>query len=63
MHQISAKVPCGLSSVVRTLKRFSETNSTANRGRAGRPRKHLYVKTDYCTGFHFQIEGLIQRKF
>ncbi|GFV63371.1 hypothetical protein TNCV_3286131 [Trichonephila clavipes] len=39
MRQIAAKVPCGLSTVVRTLKRFSETNSIADRGRSGRPRK------------------------
>ncbi|GFV27144.1 histone-lysine N-methyltransferase SETMAR [Trichonephila clavipes] len=45
MRQIAAKVPCGLSTVVKTLKRFSETNSIADRGRSGRPRKHLYVKT------------------
>ncbi|GFT01760.1 transposable element Tcb1 transposase [Trichonephila clavipes] len=29
----------GLSTVVRTLKRFSETNFIADRGRSGRPRK------------------------
>ncbi|GFV77299.1 transposable element Tcb1 transposase [Trichonephila clavipes] len=39
MHQIAAKVPCGLSTVVRTLKRFSETNFIADRGQSGRPRK------------------------
>ncbi|GFT60150.1 uncharacterized protein TNCV_2673931 [Trichonephila clavipes] len=41
MRQIAAKVPCGLSTVVRTLKRFSETNFIADRGRSGhtRPRK------------------------
>ncbi|GFT90118.1 hypothetical protein TNCV_3720971 [Trichonephila clavipes] len=39
MHQIAAKVPCGLPTVVRTLKRFSETNFIADRGRSGRPRK------------------------
>ncbi|GFT95123.1 transposable element Tcb1 transposase [Trichonephila clavipes] len=41
MCQIAAKVPCGLSTVVRTLKRFSETNFIADRGRSGhtRPRK------------------------
>ncbi|GFV94510.1 hypothetical protein TNCV_3048031 [Trichonephila clavipes] len=39
MLQIAAKVPCGLSTVVRTLKRFSETNFIADRGRSGRPRK------------------------
>ncbi|GFV11626.1 HTH_Tnp_Tc3_2 domain-containing protein [Trichonephila clavipes] len=39
MRQISAKVPCGLSTVVRTLKRFSETNFIEDRGRSGRPRK------------------------
>ncbi|GFV04628.1 transposable element Tc1 transposase [Trichonephila clavipes] len=39
MCQISAKIPCGLSTVVRTLKRFSETNFIADRGRSGRPRK------------------------
>ncbi|GFW70642.1 transposable element Tcb1 transposase [Trichonephila clavipes] len=38
-RQIAAKVPCGLSTVVRTLKRFSETNFIADRGRSGRPRK------------------------
>ncbi|GFV28052.1 transposable element Tc1 transposase [Trichonephila clavipes] len=30
---------CGLSTVVRTMKRFSETNFIADRGRSGRPRK------------------------
>ncbi|GFT04453.1 transposable element Tc1 transposase [Trichonephila clavipes] len=30
---------CGLSTAVRTLKRFSETNFIADRGRSGRPRK------------------------
>ncbi|GFT87102.1 transposable element Tcb1 transposase [Trichonephila clavipes] len=30
---------CGLSTVVRTLKRFSETNLIADRGRSGRKRK------------------------
>ncbi|GFT60838.1 transposable element Tcb1 transposase [Trichonephila clavipes] len=39
MRQIAAKVPCGLSTVVRTLKKFSETNFIADRGRSGRPRK------------------------
>ncbi|GFT37216.1 uncharacterized protein TNCV_1126741 [Trichonephila clavipes] len=39
MRKIAAKVPCGLSTVVRTLKRFSETNFIAGRGRSGRPRK------------------------
>ncbi|GFX74242.1 uncharacterized protein TNCV_2912751 [Trichonephila clavipes] len=39
MREIAAKVPCGLSTVVRTLKRFSETNFIADRGRSGRPRK------------------------
>ncbi|GFW81142.1 hypothetical protein TNCV_4805101 [Trichonephila clavipes] len=39
MRQIAAKVPCGLSTVVRALKRFSETNFIADRGRSGRPRK------------------------
>ncbi|GFY33761.1 transposable element Tcb1 transposase [Trichonephila clavipes] len=39
MRQIAAKVPCGLSTVVRTLKRFSETNFIADRGRSGQPRK------------------------
>ncbi|GFW49777.1 hypothetical protein TNCV_358801 [Trichonephila clavipes] len=39
MRQIVTKVPCGLSNVVRTLKRFSETNFIADRGRSGRPRK------------------------
>ncbi|GFW22467.1 uncharacterized protein TNCV_2170011 [Trichonephila clavipes] len=39
MYQIAAKVPCGLSTVVRTLKRFSETNFIVDRGRSGRPRK------------------------
>ncbi|GFY29595.1 transposable element Tc1 transposase [Trichonephila clavipes] len=39
MSQIAAKVPCGLSTVVRTLKRFSETNFIADRERSGRPRK------------------------
>ncbi|GFT58960.1 hypothetical protein TNCV_185771 [Trichonephila clavipes] len=29
MRQIAAKVPCGLSTVVRTLKRFTETNFIA----------------------------------
>ncbi|GFW43487.1 uncharacterized protein TNCV_4768401 [Trichonephila clavipes] len=39
MRQIAAKVPCGLSTVVRTLKIFSETNFIVDRGRSGRPRK------------------------
>jgi transposase len=39
MRQIAAKVPCSLSTVVRTLKRFSETNSIADRRRSGRLRK------------------------
>ncbi|GFW40708.1 transposable element Tcb1 transposase [Trichonephila clavipes] len=39
MRQIAAKLPCGLSTVVRTLKRFSETNCIVDRGRSGRPRK------------------------
>ncbi|GFT66134.1 hypothetical protein TNCV_2009521 [Trichonephila clavipes] len=39
MRQIVAKVSCGLSTVVRTFKRFSETNFVADRGRSGRPRK------------------------
>ncbi|GFU65241.1 transposable element Tcb1 transposase [Trichonephila clavipes] len=33
MRQIAAKVPCGLSTVVRTLKRFSETNFIVDRGK------------------------------
>ncbi|GFW30737.1 transposable element Tc1 transposase [Trichonephila clavipes] len=37
--QIAAKVPCGLSTVVKTLKRFSETNFIADRGRSGQSRK------------------------
>ena len=39
MRQIAAKGPCDLSTVMRTLKRFSETNSIVDRGRSGRPRK------------------------
>ncbi|GFX75052.1 uncharacterized protein TNCV_1846241 [Trichonephila clavipes] len=39
MLQIAAKVPCGISTVERTLKIFSETNFIADRGRSGRPRK------------------------
>ncbi|GFV52689.1 transposable element Tcb1 transposase [Trichonephila clavipes] len=39
MRQIAAEVPCGLSTVVRTLKRFSETNFIVDRGQSGRPRK------------------------
>ncbi|GFY00901.1 transposable element Tc1 transposase [Trichonephila clavipes] len=39
MRQIAAKVPCGLSTVVRTLKRVPETNFIASSGRSGRPRK------------------------
>ncbi|GFV37066.1 HTH_Tnp_Tc3_2 domain-containing protein [Trichonephila clavipes] len=39
MRHIAAKVLCSLSTVVRTLKRFSETNFIADRGRSGRPRK------------------------
>ncbi|GFX07793.1 uncharacterized protein TNCV_4160621 [Trichonephila clavipes] len=39
MRQIAAKVPCGPSTVVSTLKRFSETNFIADRGQSGRPRK------------------------
>ncbi|GFT82563.1 hypothetical protein TNCV_1633651 [Trichonephila clavipes] len=38
-RQIAAKVPRGLSTVVRTLKKSSETNFIADRGRSGRPRK------------------------
>ncbi|GFU82415.1 hypothetical protein TNCV_2462981 [Trichonephila clavipes] len=60
MRQIAAKVPCGLSTVVRTLKRFSETNFIADRRRSGHDQeKHLYVKT----GYFFQTESLIPRKF
>ncbi|GFX72437.1 uncharacterized protein TNCV_1253911 [Trichonephila clavipes] len=33
MRQIAAKIPCGLSTVVITLKRFSETNFIADRGK------------------------------
>ncbi|GFV63391.1 transposable element Tc1 transposase [Trichonephila clavipes] len=39
MRQISAKVPCGLSTVVRTSEIFSEANFILDRGRSGRPRK------------------------
>ncbi|GFX21368.1 uncharacterized protein TNCV_2253151 [Trichonephila clavipes] len=39
MRQIATKIPCGLSTVVRTMKIFSETNFFADRGRSGRPRK------------------------
>ncbi|GFU71654.1 transposable element Tc1 transposase [Trichonephila clavipes] len=39
MRQIAAKVRCGLSTVVRNLNRFSETNFIADRGRSGRQRK------------------------
>ena len=63
MPQIAAKVLCGLSTVVRTLRRFSETNSIADRGRSGWPWKKSLHKTGYCTGFHFQKESLIQRRF
>ncbi|GFW40227.1 transposable element Tcb1 transposase [Trichonephila clavipes] len=45
MLQIAAKVPCGLSTVVRTLKGLSETNFIANRGRSGRPRK-IFLRED-----------------
>ncbi|GFY20284.1 transposable element Tcb1 transposase [Trichonephila clavipes] len=38
MRQIAAKVPCGLSTVVRTLKRFSETMFIAGRGQSGHTR-------------------------
>ncbi|GFX68531.1 hypothetical protein TNCV_2432381 [Trichonephila clavipes] len=43
---------CGLSTVVRTLKRFSETNFIADRGDQDDQEKHLYVKT----GYSFQTE-------
>ncbi|GFV46816.1 transposable element Tcb1 transposase [Trichonephila clavipes] len=46
MRQIAAKVPCGLSTVVRTLKRFSETNFIADRGDQDDQGKHLYVKKE-----------------
>ncbi|GFT78387.1 hypothetical protein TNCV_2938711 [Trichonephila clavipes] len=47
MRQIAAKVPCDLSTVVRTLKRFSETNFIADRRRSGHDQdKHIYVKTE-----------------
>ncbi|GFT69495.1 transposable element Tcb1 transposase [Trichonephila clavipes] len=47
MRQIAAKAPCGLSTVVRTLKRFSETNFIPDKGRSGHDQeKHLYVKTE-----------------
>ncbi|GFX16928.1 uncharacterized protein TNCV_2519061 [Trichonephila clavipes] len=39
MRQIASEVPCGFSTVVRTLKRFSETNFIADRWQSGRPRK------------------------
>ncbi|GFU86644.1 hypothetical protein TNCV_2268451 [Trichonephila clavipes] len=39
MRQIATKVPSGPSTVVKTLKRFSETNFIADGGRSGRPRK------------------------
>ncbi|GFV70437.1 transposable element Tcb1 transposase [Trichonephila clavipes] len=39
MCQIVAKVPCEISTVVRTLERFSETKFIADRGRSGPPRK------------------------
>ncbi|GFX86004.1 hypothetical protein TNCV_3719481 [Trichonephila clavipes] len=59
MPQFAARVPCGLSTVVRTLKRFSETNFIADRGRSGHDQeKHLYVKKGYC----FQTESLIPPK-
>ncbi|GFV01446.1 hypothetical protein TNCV_2960401 [Trichonephila clavipes] len=45
MCQIAAKVPCSLSAVVRTLKRFSETNFIGDRGRSGRPR-NTYLRGD-----------------
>ncbi|GFS98451.1 uncharacterized protein TNCV_3478451 [Trichonephila clavipes] len=63
MRQIAAKVPCGLSTVVRTLKRFPETNFIADRGDQDDQEKHLYVKTGYCTEFHFPTESLIPRNF
>ncbi|GFT19060.1 transposable element Tcb1 transposase [Trichonephila clavipes] len=44
MRQI-AQYPCGFSTVVRTLKRFSETNFIADRGDQDDQEKHLYVKT------------------
>ncbi|GFX97465.1 hypothetical protein TNCV_2840251 [Trichonephila clavipes] len=47
MRQIAPKVPRGLSTIMRTLKRFSETNCIADRGRSGHDQeKHLYVKTE-----------------
>ncbi|GFU83616.1 hypothetical protein TNCV_655281 [Trichonephila clavipes] len=42
MRQIAARVPCGLSTVVKTLKRFSETNFIVDRDDQ---EKHRYVKT------------------
>ncbi|GFT75155.1 transposable element Tcb1 transposase [Trichonephila clavipes] len=46
MRQIAAKVPCGLSTVERTLKRFSETQILLRTGGdQDDQEKHLYVKT------------------
>ncbi|GFS74200.1 hypothetical protein TNCV_1681421 [Trichonephila clavipes] len=55
MCQIAAKVPCGLSTVVRTLKRFSETNFIADRGRSGR-RTKTSLREDSCES-QFCISG------
>ncbi|GFV64721.1 hypothetical protein TNCV_1636741 [Trichonephila clavipes] len=61
--QIVAEVPCGLSTVVRTLKRCSETNSITNRKKMDNREKQLFVNVGYCTGFYYQAESLIHRKF
>ena len=41
MNQTAAKVPRSLSTVVRTLKRLSETNSVVYRDDQGDQEKHL----------------------
>ncbi|GFX42499.1 hypothetical protein TNCV_1520621 [Trichonephila clavipes] len=46
MRQIAAKVPCGLSTVVRNLKRFSETNFIADRGQSGHTTKKTSLRED-----------------
>ncbi|GFW55035.1 hypothetical protein TNCV_2786501 [Trichonephila clavipes] len=58
MYQIATKVPCGLSTVVRTLKRFSEANFIADKGDKDDQEKYLYVEDGLL-----HIISLSNRKF
>ncbi|GFX40318.1 hypothetical protein TNCV_4319511 [Trichonephila clavipes] len=60
---LTGEVPCDLSIFGRTLKRYSETNSVADRKRSERPRKQRYVRMGIEQDFTFKQKAYITIHF